>query len=443
MMVRQRWLPAVMLVAAGLGGGGDLCAQYAGPSILSRGGNSPGIRGRAPIDFNIYASIRGVYDTGLIAPQLDESGNLSRSAIGGLLVEGGIYGGHNWRRTSLGLDFRTDYRYQPAIPFYNGANSVLSAQVQHRLSRRTSLMVAGAGGTTNRAFGGFLAPTFGSADSIGVPLNELFDVRIYFADIAATLAYQKSARSTFTFGGDAFFVKRRAFSLVNSQGYRANAGWNYRLSARTGIFTNFQFMRFQYPHVYTSSDILSASVGVQRALSRSLHFFGSFGLLSISTGGVGVVQLSPEVAEILGRPTGLVAFEAGDRIPLVVATLSYLQERGRYYVTFSNGVLPGNGIYLTSHRTTFNGGYSYAGFRRLSLGVSGGWTRNGSVILDLQPFQAWQAGGGFSYRMYRSINLMGSVDRRYFYGGTIQGRSGTSISIGLAYSPSRFPISIW
>jgi hypothetical protein len=100
-------------------------------------------------------------------------------------------------------------------------------------------------------------------------------------------------------------------------------------------------------------------------------------------------------------------------------------------------------VFLTTSRTTVNGGYSYAGIRRLSLGVSAGWARNGSVALDLDSFAMWQFGGGFTYTLAPHLSLMGQADRRFFGTGQIPGRSGSSVSIGLAYAPSRFPIAIW
>ncbi len=49
-------------------------AQYSGPSILSRGGNQPGRRGRAPINFTGYVGSGYRYDTGLILVNREESG---------------------------------------------------------------------------------------------------------------------------------------------------------------------------------------------------------------------------------------------------------------------------------------------------------------------------------------------------------------------------------
>jgi hypothetical protein len=196
-----RALSAAVLFLVCAGVVPKLCAQgYGGPSLLSRGGNQPGIRGRAPIDFNVYASARGMYETGLLQPELDETGQLRSDAVYGTLIEGGVYGGKDWKRHSLGLDYRADYRYQPAIPAFNGTNQAMSVLTQHRISRRLMLITQHMGGTTNRAFGGFAGPTFGGIDRIGVPLNELFDVRIYYAQSAAGFSYQKSARKPFQLG---------------------------------------------------------------------------------------------------------------------------------------------------------------------------------------------------------------------------------------------------
>ena len=439
-----RWLLAATLIAMSPAGVTILRAQgYGGPSLLSRGGNQPGIRGRAPVNFNMYASVRGIYDTGLIAPQLNESGELEGQSVYGLQVEGGVYGGKDWRRHSLGIDYRGDYRHQPAIRGFSGANHALSFHTQHRLSRRFLLMLQQTGGTTNRAFGGFAAPTFGDLDRLGVPLSELFDVRIYYAQSAAVLSYQRSGRTTLFAGADGFFIKRKNLALINGQGVRAQGGWSYRVSRRTTLVANLQYLRFEYPRVYAKSDMYGAGMGFQRILTRNLQLEVFGGAYYINSSGVQEVELSPEVAAILGRPTGTVAFVRSDTPPLVEATLSYTQERGKAYVSAANGVNAGNGVFLTTSRTTVNGGYSYSGIRKLSLGVSAGWARSASVALDLPSFEMWQAGGGFSYRFAEHFSLMGQLDRRFFGSDEIQGRSGTSVTIGLAYTPSRFPISIW
>src|SRR3954469_2154555 len=76
-------------------------AQYGGPSILSRGGNQPGRRGRAPVNFTGYAGGGYRYESGLTLPVVDQTGKVPSTDDWGLQVEGGLYGGHEFRRVSL------------------------------------------------------------------------------------------------------------------------------------------------------------------------------------------------------------------------------------------------------------------------------------------------------------------------------------------------------
>jgi hypothetical protein len=411
--------------------------------VLSRGGNRPGQRGRAPVNFNVYVSGRGIYESGLIAPVLDESGNISPVDSFGVQIEAGVYGGKDWRRHSIGLDYRADYRRQPKIPFFNGTNQAASFLTQHRLSRRILLTTQHTGGTTNRAFGGFAAPFIGNANTPGVPLNELFDVRTYFLQTSARVTWQSSARTSLSGQGEVFFVKRNSAALINAQGARALGTWSHRISRVTTLIAQGGFMRFEFPRSFAESNVYLASLGIDRRLNRNWQVEITGGLLHLSSKGVERVALSPVVAEILGRPTGLVAFDRSDIAPLIEVTVSYIQERGRLTVNASNSVMPGNGAFLTSTRTTAGAGYSYTGIRRASLGVSASYTNMRSALLNLPTFYSWQGGGGMTYKLAQYVNLMMQADRRYFKSSVFRGRNGTSVSVGLAFTPSRFPLSIF
>src|SRR5689334_22536729 len=82
---------------------------YGGPSLLSRGGNRPGRRGRGPVNFTFYGAIRGTYDTGLLPVTLGSDNRVTSVDLAGIQAELGLYGGHTWRRTSVGLDYRGDW----------------------------------------------------------------------------------------------------------------------------------------------------------------------------------------------------------------------------------------------------------------------------------------------------------------------------------------------
>lgn len=436
---------AVLLVALLVFSGGvnQALAQYAGPSILSRGGNRPGQRGRAPIDFAFYAAGRGTYETGLLRPLLNDQGEIVPQDTFGVSTELGVYGGRTWRRTQLGLDYRGDYRYNNKISYFNGTNQAIALQLEHRLTRRILMSFSQTGGTSNRAFGAFSAPAFGDTNRLGVPLNELFDVRMYYLQSNATATWQRSARMALSGGADVFFVKRRSLSLINAQGMRALGGVSYRTSRRNTLLGGYQFLRFEFPRIYAHSDIHGVSAGVQNQLTRDLQIRFVGGLYMATSRGVEQVTLSPEVAAILGRTTGVAAFRRTSRFPLIEAEIAHTQQRGRFFVGGSSSASPGNGVLLTARRTNVQTGYSYTGIRRTSLGVSAGYISLKSEALQLRNNTGFQAGVGMSYRLAESLDFTSQLDYRRFEAGENRARRGFAFLMGLSFTTSRFPISIW
>jgi hypothetical protein len=392
-----------------------------------------------------------MYESGLRFARVEEGDELPRpvNAKGGTL-EGGVYGGHDWRRVSFGVDYRGDYRYMTApgvsddsLSGLNGTNQVIAVDTTIRATRRTSVLLSQTGGTTNRAFGGFAAPAFGDLSRFGVPLNDILDVRTYFMQAEASVVHQRSARLSFDAGLGAFFVKRAGFNLVNSQGYRATGGFNYRITRRTMAGGFYQWMNFSYPKLLAASHINGMGGRVERRISASWTASLMAGAFLIRSTGVQQVQLPPEVAEILGRPTGPVFFRRSFWAPLIDAEAAWLQDRGRLSIGVSSVVVPGNGIYLTSSRDNVRVGYSYAGTRRLSMGMNAGYWRLRSQSLQLSSLRGWTVGGGMNYRLAAGVGLMAQVDRRTFTSATAPNRSGWALSVGLSFNPSRFPIAIW
>ena len=151
----------------------------------------------------------------MIPASLNTEGNIAPLNAFGESTEVGVYGGHSWKATQLGLDYRADYRYNQKISYFNGTNQALALQLEHRLSRHLTLSASQTGGTSNRAFGAFAAPAFGDTNRLGVPLNELFDVRLYYLQTNATVTWQRTARMALTRGGDVYYIKRREHSLIN------------------------------------------------------------------------------------------------------------------------------------------------------------------------------------------------------------------------------------
>jgi hypothetical protein len=421
-----------------------LAQGYGGPSLLSRGGNSPGKRGTAPVDFTYYAGLRGTYESGLIAPSLDESGNLRGSNLYGGQVEVGAYGAKNSRRSSLGLDYRGDYRKSNSkISTFNGLNQALSLDFTFRPTRRVDIFAQETGGTTNRAFGGFSAPSFPGQQNLGVPLNEVYDSRVYFSQTTGGVGYRTSARTQFVVSGTGFIIKRKNRALIGMQGYEASGGVSHRLSRSDTIGVRYIFIHFEYPRIYGGSDIHMVEIEYERRLSRRWGIKLIGGAFAANTVGTQSVTLSPEVALILGRSTGVEAFDRTEVTPRIDATIDYTLQRSRWSAAYRSGVNPGNGFYITSSQQSANTGYSYTGIRKLSLGLSAGYTRYKSLGLVLRDLSTLQGGGGVNYRIMEHVDLSLQADRRRFRAPGVSGRSGTSIIFGLTYTPAHIPLSIW
>jgi hypothetical protein len=215
------------------------------------------------------------------------------------------------------------------------------------------------------------------------------------------------------------------------------------LTRRTTAGGFYQWLNFSFPRLLAESNIHGIGARVEHRLTGAWTASLQAGAYLIRSTGTQTVELDPEVAEILGRPTGPVFFRRSTTAPLVDAEVSYTQDRGRFSLGAASTVVPGNGIYLTSSREQIRAGYSYAGTRRLSLGLNAGYSQTKSRSLALASLRSWTAGGGFSYRLAEGLGLMGQLDRRTFTSAVIPNRSGWAISLGLSYNPSRFPIAIW
>ena len=124
-------------------------------------------------------------------------------------------------------------------------------------------------------------------------------------------------------------------------------------------------------------------------------------------------------------------------------TAGYALERSRITMRYHTGIGPGNGVYITSRQESVNAGYSYAGTKRLSLGLSVGYSRYHSLGIQLRNFETLQGGGGVDYKIARYWNLSAQFDRRRFNAPAVNGRTGSSIAVGLSFSPSQIPLSIW
>ena len=414
----------------------------AGPSILSRGGGKPGQAGGRPVSFNFYAGISGSYNNGTI-PIDTGNGSADQQVLYGGSLNGGLTGSHSWKSSSIGVDYRGDYRRYNKNSYANGSEQAIDLQYTLQATRRITFHTTVVGGSSSNANGGFITPTAILDPSlIGIPTNNIFDNRIYYVQTSLGMTYRQSSRLSLTLSGDGFTIHRAAKALVGVNGYKANAQVTYRLSRRDQIGVNYSFTHFSYPRAFGASDLHGVNASYGRQLRRGLDITISGGIFRIETLGATQVELSPEIAAILGQSTGYQAIYRVNYVPQYSATLVYARGHSNFTGSAGAGVTPGNGVYLTSKSTNAGMGYSYFGIRKVTLSLSAGATQFSSVFQTLGNYRSYFGGSSASYRMSRHLSTAVQTDLRTF---SINGvnRPGYSVSLGIYWSPMEIPIPSW
>ena len=384
-----------------------------------------------------------MYESGLIAAQTDAEGNVLPTSGWGPLLDGGLFGSKIWRRSSFGVDYRADYRRQPARPQFQGLSQIVGLQYQNQVSRRVTLFTGVNAGVMQRAFGLFAIPALPGSGDIGLPLNEVFDNRTIFAQGNVGASWQRSARMSVSASGSLFFAKRQSTALFNSQGLNGTLAVNYRSSLRTTWTAGLEHIRMRFPKAFSEFSSNRPYIQVSHRLGREWMARAATGFLMGDITGVEQVELNPVVAAILGRPTGTIAFERSVNFPSYEGGLQYLQERSVTSVGVVSGANSGNGLIRVAKRTAVTAGHSYSGIRKLSLGASGGYGRMESLGENLPGLTFRNVGGSANYVLAEHLQLSFQYDYRWFGTPQADTRKGQMISIGLTLTPSQLPLSIW
>lgn len=421
-------------------------AQYAGPAILSRG-EAPAAMASPQIDFRPFIEFAGVYDTGLSGVAVNAQGQLGNEASAGLEVTGGISGVHSWRHTKIGLDYRGSVRRYTQATVYDSTDQSLMLGIVQQLSRHVALTLNESAGLFSRNFGlpGLSQTVPFDPSTTYAPTTDFFDNRTEYLSTQANLVFQKSARLSFSLGGDGFLVRQSSSALYGVTGATAHADVQYRLTRRSTIGANYTFTHLDYIGVL-SSTYLHAVEGVYSArISRWLEFSGAAGMARAETRFIQNVPIDPAIAALIGTPEGTRVLDQIEHIATGTGRLSRTFPKGVAYVSGGRGVTPGNGLFLTSVMDTVMAGYDYTGVRRWSFGVSGGYqygksienvqgnygSASGTMSASRQIVRTVHAVVSFSARKYTSVDF--SLYNRVIY----------DVRVGVGYSPGDVPLRIW
>lgn len=386
-----------------------------------------------------------MYDSGLTPFTPAGEGNAAKPiADYGLEYGIGIIGSRRWKHSRLSIEYKGRYRDYAKETLFNGSDQFLNLAYTQLLQPHLTLDLKETIGTTTLANGEFSYLALTNNDLFGIPANELFDNRTNYLQSRVTMLWQESQRLSFDFGGDGFLVHRASPLLAGLNGYDFRAGVAYRLTRRQTIGATYQHTYFDFQGTYGSARIETAAIAYSVTLSRSLDFAAQFGGSRLDTRGLTQVPLDPAIAAIVGQNNATVTFFRVFYVPLAEVRLTRRFNRSSMTFSYSTGVTPGNGIYLTSRQTAGTAGYSYTSAHRFTAALNVSYNHLSTLGQSLPAYTNLQGGGGLTYRLLRDTHLELRYDyRHYTTQNLLYEKDSNRVTVGLAFSPGAPPLAIW
>lgn len=439
-----RWFAAGLWLAVAVPGLAQAQAEYAGPSILSRGRiPAPGSTEEL-LRLRPYASIAGVYDTGLTGVFTDEAGRLPDDDAYGVLASFGVLGYHSWRRTVLGISYDGQARHYTRRRYYDGLDQSLALNLSHQATRRVRLEFNESVASRRGGFFGLTGPSLYSREFEGLAQDVFFDTRVHVLASTARMVYQRTSRLSFGMAGTGVAFEPRSRALVRARGVLATGDVAYRLSRFQTVGAAYNFAHYWFPGAFGEAFVHGVLVQWATQLTRRWTLAIGGGGHRVEATRLRQVQIDPVIAAIIGQRTGIEVFHRITYVPGIAAELDYRFRRGSFGVSYERGVAPGNGVYLTSARESAGVSVGYTGTRRLHFSANAGYSRLTSLAQTIGRYRSYHAGVGATYRLAGPLSLFARVDgRRYNLGGTGFGRIHYRTTVGLAFSPGDIPLSLW
>lgn len=423
---------------SGLGG-------FGGPSILGRGSGGAG-RQSDGLRIRPYLGVNAIYDSGLTSVAPGSDGSIFTRGAAGIEVHGGLYGTKEWKRHQLQVSYTGDYRGYNNQQIWNGTDQSLSLSYSTILTKRLSFEGTVSAGTTNRAFGGLSQPSL--TDSIfqpGLPVNSLFDVRTNYGSANGAITYNFSPRTSVSFSGGGYLVKRSNSALFGVNGVQARADLTRRINKRTSVGVDYSFMTFQFSRAFGDSYVHGVGAFVARSIGRYWEVTARAGVLQVELLGKRQVAIDPIIAQIIGVTSGEEVFYSKNMLGSGQVGLTRTSRQGTIYLQGSRSVNPGNGIILTSQSDSLSTGYNRRLSRTLNLDASYNYSRLRGLGLITGTFSTHSAGVGLGWQVARYAQVTARFDRRNTdtTSATSFSLNGNRVAVGITFTPADVPVSLW
>ena len=422
--------------------------EYTGPAILSRG-ETPAMQTAAALAFRPYIGVSGSYDTGIVPFGATSTGGVPSSDLYGVQLNLGAYTYRVWRHTTLGLDYKGDFRHYNQASYYDGTDQFLTLILTHRPNPHVTYTLRSQVGLYSLNY--FLTSALGTADPnyLQAPQNDIYDNRAVFAGASGDLTYNKSARLSFNLGAEGNVLRRQSTALYGFTGATARGDMEYRLTRHTTVGLDYHFTRFAFTRGFGDTNINSIGVDYSTRFTRHLQLSARIGGARLESSSLALVPLDPAVAALLGVSAVIQSAHHLNYAPDIEARLSEDFRLSSFSLSYTNNTVPGNGVYLTSKNSMGMASYSFTGLHYWNFGVDGSYSQMTSQVQTLGTYTSYGAGMGITRQISRSLHAVVRFDARHFnIGSAAQAGSAYRhleyrVMAGVTFSPGDVPLVLW
>lgn len=369
------------------------------------------------------------------------SPNSARSNSFGLNLGGGITAFHQFRDSVFSISYTGSWSDFNQSGYANGENQNLALIFSKRLSARWTVSVSGIAGIY--LYGGSFGTILPSGN--GTVVTNPFSPETKFANVNAFLSYRQTRRLSYQFGGGTFLNRYTYPGSIGSTGVTGTASAIYEMTARTSLSGSFTDGYFAYQRGAGHSEIEGIYITLH-------HRFGGHWIASVSGGATrshatGIITI-PLLIITNGQPVTGYAIGKYDRVswtPTFQGSVSRNFRRTDVSVSGGQGVMPGNGIYLTSRDVFLNAVASHSFLRKSNTSIGIGYNRLTTVSNNVTSnYQNTWIGASFGYVLTRYISA--NVHYNYFrYGsfGGVGALTDNQIAFGITVSSKSIPLTLY
>ena len=383
---------------------------------------------------NLYVYGDGVWDSHVPVTTGGYKSGLGWDAGGGLTAT------HTFHNGSFSVNYRGGYTQDKALGFSGGQQQTLSFALEKRLNRRWTFgaTVAGAILTYGTSF-------YSGTSVASITPGNPFSPESRFANAGISLTYAQTRRLSYVFSGNFLINSFNLAGAYSTHGFSGAASLYYRLTARTTVGGTYSHSYFSYTGNGGTTNIDSGSLTLS-------HLFPEHWQIDISAGvnrahSVGTVVV-PVAFTVLGQTiTGYYTGPYNRTIysPVFQGVIGHQFHRSSVSLSGGQGVMSGNGLYLTSKDQFANGTFSFTN-RHSNLSFGGNWVRMSSIANDISQvysYYGFSAGYGMNLIRYVSANLRYDL---IHYDGLLTLSSNTTesrVSFGLSLSTKSVPLTLF